>query len=151
MSKRKANNMHSRMQRAKSAILRQNHVALVHVAPEAQTLIHLRNLKRITATKILIDALADYQHQWTVFFAGLCTLPDGSHYIAGCVEATLLEPRKLDLLYEWVDEQQDAALKACNQNHVVGAGFIAVPFEAELDEPLALELFERAGAWNKEP
>jgi hypothetical protein len=148
MSKRKSNNMHRRMHRVKGAILRQNHVALVHIDPDEQRLFCMRSLKQIQPTRVIIQAMADYPHQWTIFFAGICRYPDGRRYIKG-EEIPLPCEYIIDNLYEGIAEKKAEILAGCNPNHAVGCGFIALPYSAELDEKLALELFERSGAWDR--
>lgn len=148
MSKtRKPNNMHRRMHRVKGAILRQNHVALVHLDPAEQHLFCLRNMKRIQPTTVIVQAMADYAHRWTIYFAGLCRYPDGRRYIKGA-EIPLPCEYIIDNLYEGIAEQKAEILAGCNPNHAIGCGFIAVPYAAEIQEALALELFEKAGAWD---
>lgn len=150
MSKRKAHSMHKRMQRARGALLRTNHVALVHLEPEKQQrLFSMRNLKEIQPTPIIVNAMADYSHQWTIYFAGFCVDQRGDRYIKGA-EVPLPCGYVIDNLHEGIEDMKASMLDSCNPNHAVGCGFIAVPKSVEIDEALAFEIFEKAGAWSQQ-
>lgn len=149
MSKRKAHSMHKRMHASLGAVLRTNYVAVVHLEPsKRQQLVHWKNGKRITYAPKIIDALCDYTHIWTIYFAGFCIPQVGDPYVKG-VEIVLPCRYLIDNLDEAMREQAERHLDTCNPKHLVGSGWIAIPNDVSLDEEQAARIFEAAGAWNQ--
>ena len=149
MTRRKPNNNQLRRERAAAATLRRYHTALVHIEPaQRQLVVSLKHLLRVNDENRIAHAMAEHPYQWTIFFAGFCTAPETGDYIKGG-EIVLPGRYKLDNLFEGIEDEKAKILAGCNPRHVIGCGFIAVPYPAEISEGLAAELFSRAGAWQQ--
>lgn len=155
MSRRKPHNHQARSQAYLGALLRQNHVAVVDAeASEVQVLVNWQNGKRISLKqprvyRLLVEAVCEVAHHWSVYLAALCCDQFGQRYM----KSAEVEPegvflaKSLDAVIEHYAEE----LKAnCNPAHFVGIGWIAIPDAVTLEEAQAAAIFESVGAWQQQ-
>lgn len=147
MSKRKANNQRLRMDRAMSAVLHTNAVAVINIDPSGrQGLINYKNCKSIPPGRHVANAVCDIPHRWTIYLAGLCVDQNGHRYI----KAQEVAPNGIylaDHLTDVIETCYRSLLETCNPLQLAASGWIAIPSEVSLDEEHAARIFEACGAW----
>lgn len=118
MSKRKAHNFRSRVERACRALLSRNHVVVVNIDPSGkQGLGNWKNCKSITSRQI-VDAVCDIPHHWTIYIAGLCVGQGGEEYI----KSLEVSPDRIHMAEKLTDVIQlfyKQVSDECNPNHRV--------------------------------
>lgn len=150
MSKRKAHNLQARMGKACGAVLRSNHVAVVNIDPSGrQGMINWRNCKNVPPSRRIADAICDYPHRWTLYLAGLCVDSAGERYMKSA-EAVPNGIYKAEHLTDVIEQTYQELLATCNPNQLVGSGWIALPYQAELTEAEAFAVFEAVGGWTQQ-
>ena len=154
MSRRKPHNHQARAQTYLGALLRQNHVAVVDAeASEVQVLVNWQNGKRISLKqprvyRLLVEAVCEVAHHWSIYLAALCCDQSGQRYM----KSVEVEPegvflaKRLDAVIEHYTDELKAG---CNPAHFVGVGWIAVPDAVTLAEAQAAAIFDVVGAWNQ--
>lgn len=155
MSKRKAHNPVARSQAYLGALLRTHHVAVVDAeASEVQVLVNWQNGKRISLKqprvyRLLVEAVCEVAHHWSVYLAALCCDQFGQRYM----KSVEVEPegvflaKRLDAVIEHYTDELKAG---CNPAHFIGLGWIAIPAAVTLAEEQAAVIFEEVGAWQKQ-
>lgn len=148
MSTRKRHNMSARMDRARRALVRNNHAAVVNIDPSGlQFLINLKNRRQITSRPV-VDAVCDIAHRWTIYVSVMCETAAGEQYCKSVEVAT--QGNYLASQITEVIEATYTDLRAQrNPNHVRASGWIAIPTDTSLDEAQAAQVFAAAGAWNQ--
>lgn len=146
---RKRNNTAARMQKFTRALLRQHHIAVVHIEnPERQGLINWRNCKSVAAGPQLASGICDIAHHWTIYLAVFCQKPNGERYI----KAEEIAPQgqyRSEQLAGVMEQHHAELLQTCNPTHVIGRGWIASPVGDSLTEEQADRVFEAVGAWQQ--
>lgn len=112
-------------------------------------LIDLRTGKTVTIDSTLDEAIRKVEHLWSIMTAVFCVKSCGEQYIKykilhserPCIQA------HLDTT---ASENHANLIRSCNENHIIGIGWIATPykydFPDELDE-FYESIFDRYGAW----
>jgi len=147
-SKRKPNNGFARAERSCRALLRTNHVAVVNIDPSgSQIMVNWKNCRQIRSLAIA-NALFDFSYHWTIYVGAMCRDERGAEYIKS-VEISPEGMYKVERLTDAIEHYYLELRNACNPNHMVASGWIAVPADITLDESVAAKLFSAAGAWNQ--
>ena len=144
--KRKSNNRARRNLLCTRAALRSNCVAVVNVG-ERQGLVHWKNLKSIGGSHRIADGICDLAHHWTIYLAVFCQAQSGERYI----KADEIAPagmHRSEKLVDVMEHYHDELTATCNPTHVVGRGWIALPYPVSLTEEQADRVFDAVGAWN---
>lgn len=146
--KRKANNMHARVERSCRALLRTNHVAVVNIDPSGrQVMVNWKNCKQIISHRI-VNAIFDVAHIWTIYISVMCVDQRGGEYVKS-VEIAPQGMYKVHQLTDAIEHHYLELRASCNKQHMVASGWIAIPNTVSLDEPQAAMIFTKAGAWKQ--
>lgn len=150
MSTRKPHNMRARLARACRATLNRNHVAVVNIDPSGrQGLVNWKNAKSIAPGRAIADAVCDFAHPWCIYVSALCVDQFGQRYIKSqevAPQGIYLAAQLTDVIETYYREVIDN----CNQQHVVGSAWIAIPNDVTLDEAQAARIYDAVGAWPKQ-
>lgn len=149
MSKRKKNNPHKRYRSIATALLRQNHVAIVYVSGNGgySNMVNRKTAQAIRVTPELSDAAIKLSYRWSIFIAALCRDEFGREYMRG-EQISIDQPLLQAELADYLDEQHRSLASSCNQKHLVGVGWAADPFGGDWEESQASKLFDRFGGWS---
>lgn len=149
MSKvRKPCNRKAQIDRARRALVRTNHAAVVNVAPpDIQIMANWKNCTQICNVQVA-HALCDLAHRWTIYISVFCQKADGMQY-SKSVQFTPPGIHLVAGLEQTMIEQHKALMDDNNPNHVIGSGWIAIPDVIEVDEAAANKLFAAMGVWQR--
>jgi hypothetical protein len=148
MSKRKPCNRRVQIDRARRALVRTNHAAVVDVEPpDRQVMLNWKNCKQIRSLPV-VDALCDIAHRWTVHIAVFCQEPSGAQY-SKATEFTTEGVHRLEHLEQMMIERHAEICASANQKHVIGSGWIAIPDDVSLSEAEANAVFTAMGVWQQ--
>ena len=146
--KRKPHSMNKRMTAASASLLRQHGVCVVNIDPaNRQGLMSWRSLKNVRHSQAMANAVCDYAHQWVVYIGAFCIDQNGDRYLKS-VEVAPVARYKSSALTEVIEHHYRELVSECNATHVVGSGWIALPYAIELTEAQAYAVFEAAGGWS---
>lgn len=149
MSKRKPNNMRTRMERSLRAILATNNVAVVCVeTADRQGVINWKTCCSIAPSAYIQQAICDIAHRWTIYVGVMCQTPGGEQYL----RSSEFEPQGNYLskhLSEVIEAAHKEVIGQANPNHVVASGWIAIPYQATLTEAQAARVFAAVGGWRQ--
>lgn len=149
MSKRKPHNMRARLDRTFRALVSANHAAVVNIDPSGQqVLINWKNLKQIRVRQI-VDAVCDIPHRWTIYLSVLCRTEFGERYHKS-IEVAPQGNYRAEHLTDVIQATYTDLRATANPNHLVAAGWIAIPTDTTLDEAEAAKIFANVGAWNQQ-
>ncbi|UQB79155.1 hypothetical protein KI429_05690 [Pseudomonas shirazica] len=147
MSKRKPHNMRARLERTCRALVSANHAAVVNIDPSGQqVLINWKNLKQICVRQV-VDAVCDIPHRWTIYLSVLCRTELGERYHKS-IEVAPQGNYRAEHLTDVIEATYTDLRATANPNHLVAAGWIAIPTDTTLDEAEAAKIFAAVGAWN---
>ena len=154
MSKRKGkpNSAHARMVRYARAMVHLNHLAVIEVdANQLHTIINWKNRTLVTtnARASLVDCITEVPHRWYLYLGAMNRYPDGTRYLKSAPALQLSNPYLAKDLTLLIEPDMKALLASCNPNHLVGAAWLATPYELDLTEKQADEIFYAFGAWPK--
>lgn len=152
MSKqRKKHSIKKRHAAYSRALLHRLSAVVVWIAGQHQNacvLVSLKTGKLITMGPELAGAIADVQHDWSVFCAAFGRRQDGEEYMkAELVEAPRCYQSQIS---DQLHEIHVGIMNGMNPAHRCGLGWIACPWGADLDEAQCGELFDKLGAWSAE-
>jgi hypothetical protein len=148
MSKRKPHNMRARLERTCRALVSANHAAVVNIDPSGQqVLINWKNLKQICVRQV--DAVCDIPHRWTIYLSVLCQTEFGERHHKS-IEVAPQGNYRAEHLTDVIETTYMDLRAAANPNHLVAAGWIAIPTDTTLDEAEAAKIFAAVGAWNQQ-
>lgn len=99
-----------------------------------------------SASEVMVKAISDVQHFWTVYIAVFCRRQDGQQYMAS-EQLTFPERRYQSELVDLLNDRHIALIKRQNGKHVANTGWIAMPRKDDLLESEAAEIFDSLGAW----
>lgn len=88
------------------------------------------------------------RHTWTVYCAILCRDNNRNNYVKAD-ELHFCRPVLQTDIQEFLTDYHIKLLNQQNENHVIGIAWIACPYEIELDEEYAYNIFEMLGGFNK--
>jgi hypothetical protein len=148
MSKRKAHNIKSRIERSCRALLSTNHVCVVNIDPCGRQWMFNWKTARVIRSRQVVDAIFDVSHRWTIYISCMCIRQDGSEYLKS-VEIAPVGMYLAAQLTEAIEHYYTELRDSCNPKHLVAYGWIAIPTAVSLDESLAAKVFAAAGAWNQ--
>ncbi|WP_449432315.1 hypothetical protein [Pseudomonas putida] len=149
MSKRKPHNMRARLERTCRALVTTNHAAVVNIDPSGQqVLVNWKNLKQICVRQV-VDAVCDLPHRWTIYLSVMCQKPNGEQYCKS-VEVAPQGNYKAEHITDVIEKTYLDLRAQANPNHMVAAGWIAIPTNTTLDEAQAAKVFAAVGAWNQQ-
>lgn len=149
MSKRKPHNMRARLERTCRALVSANHAAVVNIDPSGQqVLINWKNLRQICVRQV-VDAVCDIPHRWTIYLSVLCRTELGERYHKS-IEVAPQGNYRAEHLTDVIETSYMDLRATANPNHLVAAGWIAIPTETTLDEAEAAKVFAAVGAWNQQ-
>ncbi|WP_236166365.1 hypothetical protein [Pseudomonas juntendi] len=149
MSKRKQHNMRARLERTCRALVSSNYAAVVNIDPSGQqVLINWKSLKQIRVRQI-VDAVCDTPHRWTIYLSVLCRTEFGERY-SKSIEVAPQGNYRAEHLSDVIETTYTDLLATANPNHLVAAGWIAIPIDTTLDEAEAAKIFAAVGAWNQQ-
>lgn len=149
MSKRKPHNMRSRLERTSRALVSANHAAVVNIDPSGQqVLVNWKNLKQIRIRQV-VDAVCDIPHRWTIYLSVLCRTEFGERYHKS-IEVAPQGNYRAEHLTDVIEATYTDLRATANPNHLVAAGWIAIPTDTTLDEAEAAKIFATVGAWNQQ-
>lgn len=148
MKRRKPNNMKARMDRTMRGLLRQHRACIVDASgPEIQVMLHYNSGRQILSKQVA-DALCDIAHHWTVNIGALCVDQVGERYIKR-VEFETAGIYLAKHLGGEIEAQYRELVFSCNQNHLVGTAWIAIPDRVALDDGQVERIYESVGAWEQ--
>lgn len=149
MSKRKPPNMGARLERTCRALVSANHAAVVNIDPSGkQVLINWKNLKQICVRQV-VDAVCDIPHRWTIYLSVLCRTELGERYHKS-IEVAPQGNYPADHLTNVIETTYADLRATANPNHLVAAGWIAIPTDTTLDEAEAAKIFAAVGVWDQQ-
>lgn len=148
MSKRKPHNMRARLERTCRALVSANHAAVVNIDPSGQqVLMNWKNCRQICVRQV-IDAVCDIPHRWTIYLSVMCQKPDGEQYCKS-IEVAPQGNYLASHLTDVIEATYMGLREQCNPQHIVAAGWIAIPADLTLEEAQAAAVFEAVGAWRQ--
>ncbi|MBX8474109.1 hypothetical protein K5D38_04895 [Pseudomonas cichorii] len=149
MSKvRKPCNRRVQVDRARRALVRTNHAAVVNVEPgDIQIMLNWKNCKQICSRPVA-DALCDLAHIWTVYIAVFCQEPGGVQY-SKASEFTTNGAHLVANLEQLMIKSHAEVRASANQKYVIGSGWIAIPDRISLTEAQANAVFSAMGVWRR--
>ncbi|GFM73786.1 hypothetical protein PSCICL_47780 [Pseudomonas cichorii] len=149
MSKvRKPCNRRVQIDRARRALVRTNHAAVVNVEPgDIQIMLNWKNCKQICSRPVA-DALCDLAHAWTVYIAVFCQEPGGVQY-SKASEFTTKGAHLVANLEQLMINTHAEVCASANQKYVIGSGWIAIPDRISLTEAQANAVFSAMGVWRR--
>lgn len=148
--KRKPHNMQKRMTAASASLLRQHGVCVVNIDPaNRQGLMSRKSLKNVRHSQAMANAVCDYAHQWVIYIGAFCIYQNGDRYLKS-VEVAPVARYKSSSLDEVIEHHYRELVSECNATHVVGSGWIALPYAIELSEEQAYAVFDAAGGWSSD-
>ncbi|MNF88428.1 hypothetical protein D3C84_709230 [compost metagenome] len=148
MSKRKAHNLHARVERSCRALLSTNHVCVVNIDPSGRQWMFNWKTARVIRSRHIVDAIFDVSHRWTIYISGMCVDQAGTEYLKSveiAPDGMYMASQLTDAIEHCYTELRDS----CNQKHLVAYGWIAIPGAVSLEEAQAAQVFAAAGAWNQ--
>ncbi|WP_060485508.1 hypothetical protein [Pseudomonas sp. NBRC 111123] len=149
MSKRKPHTMRARLERTCRALVSANHAAVVNIDPSGQqVLINWKKLKQIRVRQV-VDAVCNIPHRWTIYLSVLCRTEFGKRYNTS-IEVAPPGNYRAEHLTDVSEATYLDLRAAANPNHLVAAGWIAIPADSTLDEAEAAKIFAAVGAWNQQ-
>lgn len=145
---RKAHNMQKRMTTSLASLLRQHGVCVVSIDPaNRQGLMSWKSHKNVRHSQVMANAVCDYAHQWVIYIGAFCVDQKGDRYLKS-VEVAPVARYKSSSLEEVIEHHYRELVSECNATHVVGSGWIALPYAIELSEEQAYAVFDAAGGWS---
>lgn len=145
---RKPHNMQKRMTTSSASLLRQHGVCVVNIDPAGrQGLMSWKSLKNVRHSQVVANAVCDYAHQWVIYIGAFCVDHNGDRYLKS-VEVAPVSRYKAGSLEEVIEHHYRELVSECNATHVVGSGWIALPYAIELSEAQAYTVFDAAGGWS---
>lgn len=145
---RKPHNMQKRMTTSSASLLRQHGVCVVNIDPvNRQGLMSWKSLKNVRHSQVMANAVCDYAHQWVIYIGAFCIDKNGDRYLKS-VEVAPVARYKSSGLEEVIEHHYRELVSECNATHVVGSGWIALPYAIELSEAQAYAVFDAAGGWS---
>ncbi|MNJ69933.1 hypothetical protein D3C77_663410 [compost metagenome] len=122
---------------------------MVNIDPSGQQcLVNWKNCSRIRNRQV-VDAVCDIPHRWTIYLSVMCQKGNGEQYcksVEVAPQGNYLAAHLTDVI-----EATYTDLRAqCNQQHVVAAGWIAIPTDLTLEEAQAAKVFATVGAWSQQ-
>lgn len=145
MSKRKPHNMRARLEHTCRALVSTNHAAVVNIDPSGQqVLLNLKNLKQIRERQV-VDAVCDIPHRWTIYLSMLCRTEFGERYHKS-IEVAPQGNYRAEHLTDVIEATYTDLRATTSPNHLVAAGWIAIPTDTTLDEAKAAKIFAAVGA-----
>lgn len=144
-NKRKQAALVKRYQRQAAAVcLRGIGVAFV-TGNDKVDCIHLKTAKPIKPPAVLGHALSDVPHKWTVLISVM--LEGGKYHHE---QITMAVKYKQSSLVEYLNEQHQAMLRRLEKEDVWCAGWVACPYDFNIDNRLADSIYTNIGAWQKQ-
>ena len=113
-------------------------------------LISLKTGKNVDIDSTLDKAIRKVEHMWSVMTAVFCVKASGEQYIKysvlhaerPCIQAHLDKN---------ASEVHTKLIRSCNENHIIGIGWIATPYKYDFPDELDdfyESIFDRYGAWT---
>lgn len=140
--KRKAYSPLKRQLKLSRAILKGTAV-MYTTGVEVCSLVSTSNGDRLSVTPITRKAITEYRHKWKVFMAVFCRDQLGKEYIRSGIADPKGEYLHTELLDALNDEHQKL-IKEANPKHIIGAGWLACPDGAEIEDDKACEIFTKS-------
>ncbi|WP_342622664.1 hypothetical protein [Pseudomonas alkylphenolica] len=148
MSKRKPHSMRARLERSCRALVASNHAAVVNIDPSGQqVLVNWKNCRQIRQQQI-VNAVCDIAHRWTVYLSVMCVGTGGEQYCKS-VEVAPQGNYLASHLTDVIEATYKDLRAQCNPQHVVAAGWIAIPTDLTLEEAQTAAVFDAVGAWRQ--
>lgn len=148
MSKRKPHSYRARMDQACRSLLAIHHASVVNIDPSGQqVMMNWKNCRQITNVAVA-NAIFEVAYSWTIYISVMCIDQRGGEYIKS-VEIAPQGVYKVEHLTDAIEHHYIELRENCNQQHLVAAGWIAIPAAISLDEAQAALLFSKVGAWNQ--
>ena len=97
----------------------------------------------------VVDAVCDIPHRWTIYLSVLCRTELGERYHKS-IEVAPQGNYRADHLTNVIEITYADLRATVNPNHLVAAGWIAIPTDTTLDEAEAAKIFAAVGAWNQQ-
>lgn len=107
----------------------------------------IRTRQLVQPKPFIADAFARYPYRWSVYIAVFGRLQDGGNYMKGELIKTKQEYRYEELA-DLLNERHQELIRGFNDQHKIGAGYIASIHGRDWDEEEAFEIFEKHGAFN---
>lgn len=111
------------------------------------SLVSIHSNKRIPVNDSLFNAVTNIQHSWSVFLAVFGRDQLGADYMKA-EEIAFNTPTYQKDLVEYLNDKHQSMMAGFNNKHLLGAGWIACPYDYNWDEEKAFELFSKLGAYQ---
>ena len=111
--------------------------------------VNLRTKQKVSLNNDLDQVIRFKAHPWNLLLAVFCKDNFGKEYIKMSItraDKPCLQ-RELD---ESASKRHAELIRSCNENHLVGVGWIATPYECEFpkeNDPIYESIFDMYGAW----
>lgn len=140
-----------RQQRFTAALLKQHHVTVARVG-DLQVVIHRKNHRPIVVGRLVQEGINDLRHSWTVFLALVCRDAAGEPSLLQR-ELSVTHPcyasHLTSVLDRHFEEMEQEAKDEPDISEVLSTAWIALPYETEVTEREAFQIFERFNAWEQ--
>ncbi|MDK2594408.1 hypothetical protein QNM18_04920 [Pseudoalteromonas sp. P94(2023)] len=111
-------------------------------------LVNMKTGKDQAPSLTLATAIEKYSFQWTVLLAVFGRAPNGDQYMK-CEQVNFTSRYRQCDLVDYLNEKQNNFLdKSISKEHVINAGWIAVPYQFDIDASFAGDLFSQFGAFD---
>lgn len=151
MSKRKSHDILKRRAAVGRAEIRRHSVGVINIntlSGERQGLLNLKTLQNVVPNAPMAEAVCGLPHEWAVFVAALCVVPETGRQYFSHIEIQANAPYKSDRLEGVLRKELYALLESCNPKHLRGSIWIANACGESLSEVQADKIIEACGAWR---
>lgn len=111
--------------------------------------VNLKTKRKVELNSALDEVIRLIPHKWSLLLSVFCVDSFGEKYIkwdVGTADKMCLQ-RQLD---ESASKKHADLIRRCNENHLIGIGWIATPYECafpEENDPVYESIFDSYGAW----
>jgi len=146
MTKRKKKNCGLKRQ---ELVARKNtkNLAVLFFGGEGHQVVNMKNNVIFCANKNQQTSFSDFRHKWSMLLAVLGVTEDGKRFIKS-VEIVSDKPYFMTELIAVGNKAHMEVVKNFNPKHLRNVAWLACSYEHDFDEKQAMEIFEKAGAFN---
>ena len=141
MKRRKRYNPHKQTQLVTKSVLA-NTLIIWHTFGDQKAELYHRNGRRIKVNQAIQTAVTEYKYKWSLLIAAFGIDSFGKRYMKSEIVLSQ-EPYTHSELCDFLNEQHKKIIEGMNQNHFIGAAWVASIAGNDIGEAEAFKLFEK--------
>ena len=141
MKRRKKYNPHKQTQLVTKSVLA-NTLIIWHTFGDQKAELYHRNGRRIKVNQAIQTAVTEYKYKWSLLIAAFGIDSFGKRYMKSEIVLSQ-EPYTHSELCDFLNEQHKKIIEGMNQNHFIGAAWVASIAGNDIGEAEAFKLFEK--------